>query len=91
MFTCAVYRAVLSELVTSLATGAFIEAMKRFIARKERPRIIYSDNGTNFVGLESALSTLDWVAIKKFSTVHQNHVEISILPQLHGWEDGRKG
>lgn len=43
LFTCAVYRAVHLELVTSLSTTAFLEAFRRFVARRGRPHIMYSD------------------------------------------------
>ncbi|GBM93331.1 hypothetical protein AVEN_217333-1 [Araneus ventricosus] len=49
LFTCAVYRAVHIELVTSLSTDSFILALRRFISRRGRPATIYSDNGTNLV------------------------------------------
>ncbi|XP_072401723.1 uncharacterized protein [Diabrotica undecimpunctata] len=45
LFTCGVYRAVYLELVTSLSTNAFIQSFRRFVARRGRPRIVYSDNG----------------------------------------------
>ncbi|XP_035232353.1 uncharacterized protein LOC118204140, partial [Stegodyphus dumicola] len=50
LFTCAVYRCVHLELVTSVSTECFIQAFRRFIARRGRPSTVYSDNGTNFVG-----------------------------------------
>ncbi|UYV77617.1 hypothetical protein LAZ67_15001739 [Cordylochernes scorpioides] len=50
IFTCAVYRGVHLELVTSLSMEAFLQAFRRFIARRGRPLIVYSDNGTNFKG-----------------------------------------
>ncbi|KAF2889421.1 hypothetical protein ILUMI_16752, partial [Ignelater luminosus] len=43
LFTCAVYRAVHLELVTSLSADAFLEVLRRSIARRGRPTIIYSD------------------------------------------------
>lgn len=64
LFTCAIYRAVHLDLVYSLSISAFMLALRRFIARRGRPEIIYSDNGTNFVGLDNAFSRLDWDAIK---------------------------
>ncbi|GFX89471.1 integrase catalytic domain-containing protein [Trichonephila clavipes] len=50
LFTCAVYRALHLELVNALSSDAFLLALRRFIARRGRPRIIYCDNGTNFRG-----------------------------------------
>ena len=53
LFTCAIYRAVHLELLSSLSTVCFLESFRRFIARKGRPSIMFTDNGTNFVGAES--------------------------------------
>ncbi|GBM38309.1 hypothetical protein AVEN_140348-1 [Araneus ventricosus] len=60
LFTCAVYRAVHIELVTSLSTDSFILALRRFISRRGRPATIYSDNGTNLVGTSNELKSVDW-------------------------------
>ncbi|XP_072392091.1 uncharacterized protein [Diabrotica undecimpunctata] len=56
------------ELVTSLSTNAFTQAFRRFVARRGRPRIVYSDNGTNFTGFENALKQLDWNTIAEYSS-----------------------
>jgi hypothetical protein len=50
IFICFVIKAVHIELVTSLTTDAFLAALRRFIARRGKPKTIYSDNGTNFQG-----------------------------------------
>lgn len=68
LFTCAVYRAVHLELVTSLSTAAFLDALDNFIGRRNRPSVIYSDNGTNFVGANSAFEKLNWDIIAKTSS-----------------------
>ena len=52
LFTCSLTRAVHIELMPYLTTKVFITALKRFIARRGRPRKIYSDNATTFVGAE---------------------------------------
>ena len=49
IFSCSLSRAVHLELVPSLKTGAFLPCLKRLIARRGRPRVIYSDNGSTFV------------------------------------------
>ncbi|CAG7719526.1 unnamed protein product [Allacma fusca] len=64
LFTCAVYRALHLEMVTSLSTEAFLLSLRRFVARRGRPGTIYSDNGTNFVGAENVFSRLDWEKIE---------------------------
>jgi len=51
-------KAVHIEVVTSLTTEAFLAALRRFIARRGKPRTIYSDNGTNFQGAANELNEI---------------------------------
>ena len=51
-------KAVHLELVTDLTTEAFIAALRRFIARRGHPSLIWSDHGTNFVGANRELKEL---------------------------------
>lgn len=55
MFTCLAIRAVHIEVAPSLDTDAFINALRRFMARRGQVQEIRSDNGTNFVGGEREL------------------------------------
>jgi hypothetical protein len=55
IFVCFVTKAVHIEVVTSLTTDAFLAALRRFIARRGKPKTIYSDNGTNFQGAANQL------------------------------------
>jgi hypothetical protein len=48
MFACSLTRAIHLELVTSLETEEFIACLKRFIARRGRPKVVYADNGATF-------------------------------------------
>ena len=67
-------RAVHLEIAHSLDTQAFINALRRFIARRGTPEEIRSDNGTNFVGGNKELvdSIKEWnhVQIKEFLLQH---------------------
>ncbi|XP_072403248.1 uncharacterized protein [Diabrotica undecimpunctata] len=64
IFVCMVTRAVHIELVSGLSTEAFILTLKRFISRRGNPKIIYSDNASNFFGAKNQL--------KEFSTFLKN-------------------
>ena len=66
LFTCAVYRAVHLELVTSLSSERFLMALRRFMDRRGRPATIYSDNGTNFAGLVNELRNVDWDKVSQY-------------------------
>ena len=55
LFTCLVTRGVHLEVAHSLSTDSFIMCLPRFIARRGKPAVIYSDNGTNFAGANREL------------------------------------
>uniref|UniRef100_A0A1Y1MC07 Uncharacterized protein n=1 Tax=Photinus pyralis TaxID=7054 RepID=A0A1Y1MC07_PHOPY len=68
LFTCAIYRAVHLDLVTSLSTAVFLQVFRRFVARRGRPRVVYTDNGTNFRGAENIFADLDWDEVTRYGT-----------------------
>ena len=51
-------KAVHLELVSDLTSDAFIACFRRFIARRGKPSLIWSDHGTNFVGADRELQEL---------------------------------
>ena len=55
VFTCMTTRAVHLELVTDMTTDCFVNALRRFVARRKGVSHLYSDNGSNFVGAERVL------------------------------------
>ncbi|XP_006811382.1 uncharacterized protein LOC102802836 [Saccoglossus kowalevskii] len=55
IFTCLAIRAVHIEKADSLDTSSYINALRRFIARRGPVREMLSDNGTNFVGANREL------------------------------------
>ena len=70
IFTCLSSRAVHLEVVQNMVTDSFIQALRRFIARRGNIRLIRCDNGTNFVGakseLQRSLSEMDEHKISHF-------------------------
>ena len=77
LFTCLVTRAVHLEVAHSLETDSFIMALRRMMARRGKPRNIYSDNGTNFIGAERELKEcLDRMEQAKISdTLSQDGIQ----------------
>lgn len=55
IFVCFATKAIHIELVNDLTSDSFIAALKRFISRRGKPVIIFSDNGTNFIGAHRKL------------------------------------
>ena len=58
LFTCFHTRAVHLEVAQSLSTDDFLKAFSRFISKRSRPGIMFSDQETNFVGSERELPSL---------------------------------
>ena len=52
LFSCSLTRAVHIELLPSQETDEFIKALKRFVSRRARPEVLYSDNAKSFVSAE---------------------------------------
>ena len=58
LFVCLSIKAVHLEPVSDLTSDAFIAALRRFIARRGKPRLIMSNHGTNFVGANRELQEM---------------------------------
>ena len=62
-------KAVHLELVSDLTSDAFIACLRRFIARRGKPSLIWSDHGTNFVGADRELKELiEFLELQKTNT-----------------------
>ena len=86
LFTRAVFRAVHLELITSLSTASFLMTFRRFIARRGRPSVVYSDNGSNFVGMDNALKKLNIIKIANVLALKQ--IEWILNPPSSPWWGG---
>lgn len=58
LYSCCLTRGVFLEVLFSLETDEFIKSLKRFIARRGRPSLVYSDNGSTFVAASKWLKTV---------------------------------
>ena len=74
LFTCLTTRAVHLELVASLSTDSAIMALRRMAARRGWPRVMYSDNATNFRGADVELRAAytEWMpALREVGLQHR--------------------
>ena len=78
------------ELAGDLSTDSFILALKRFIARRGQPKVMHSDNGSNFRGAEKELgdlsSKIDFDKVSK--TLTNYNMNWKFLPPLSPWMRG---
>ncbi|XP_055523117.1 uncharacterized protein LOC129717280 [Wyeomyia smithii] len=58
VFVCFTTKATHLELVTDLSTARFIQALRRFTARRGKCATLWSDNGTNFIGARNQMKEL---------------------------------
>ncbi|XP_026666969.1 uncharacterized protein LOC113463933 [Ceratina calcarata] len=82
LFTCLTTRAVFIELAHSLSTDSAIMAFRRFTSRRGTPVCVYSDNGTNFKGmdkeLQQALKDINRSEIDSFAV--ENNIDWKFNP-----------
>lgn len=101
LFICFSTKAMHLEVVTDLTSENFIAALRRFVARRGKPSSIYSDNGTNFVGANAALSefnkfvTSDKISSHISNTLSNEGISWSFIPPKSPhfgglWEAGVK-
>lgn len=73
LFICLTTKAVHIEIASDLSTETFLDAFKRFLARRGPVSIMYSDNGTNFIGAKRQLDELyDLLSANETSAAFQN-------------------
>lgn len=77
IFTCMATRAIHLEAVESLDTSAFLQAFFRFADRRGKPSHMFSDNGTNFIAGNKALSDgiRNWNQHQINKTLAQNQIQ----------------
>ena len=90
IFTCLRYRAVHIELAQDLTSDSFINAVLHFVSRRGPPRIIYSDNGTNFRGaeLDVVKALKNWNQKEIQSKLNQRGIDWKFNPPLASHQGG---
>ena len=78
LFSCLTSRAIHIEIVPSLETETFINALRRFMARRGEVKTIRCDNATNFHGSEKELR-------KSMDELDQNAINSCLLPKNIKW------
>ncbi|GFV19001.1 integrase catalytic domain-containing protein [Trichonephila clavipes] len=86
LLICVIYRAIHLELLTSVSTESFLLGLRRFIARRGRPSVIYSYNGTNFKG---AYRLYQKVNLEKMKNIEDlNPISWKFIPPQVPWWGG---
>ncbi|XP_060808849.1 uncharacterized protein LOC132903787 [Amyelois transitella] len=75
LYTCLTVRAIHLEVVHDLTTSSVIMSLRRLIARRGCPSLIYSDNATTFRGadreLKQAVRAIDNEELIRFGSIRQ--------------------
>ncbi|XP_077867856.1 uncharacterized protein LOC144357604, partial [Saccoglossus kowalevskii] len=87
LFTCRVSRAVHLELVRDLSTESFLQALRRFAARRSTPTLIVSDNASTFVSTANELQKIstDTMVLQYLS---ENRITWRFTPKRSPWCGG---
>lgn len=89
LFVCLSTKAVHLGLVSDLSKDAFLNALKRFLARRGPIATLWSDNGTNFIGAKNYLSEVYQMLSSPNVTdaLHtelvSNKIEWKMIPPVH--------
>ncbi|GFX05258.1 integrase catalytic domain-containing protein [Trichonephila clavipes] len=82
IFICFSTKATHLEVVSDLTTEAFLACLQRFIARRSKPFVIWSDNATNFKGARNILN--EWNEICKSNRIQlfsaEEGIEWNFIP-----------
>ena len=70
-------KAVHLELVSDLTSVCFISALRRFIARRGKPKLLWSDHGSNIVGAKSDLKELVKFLNTQMAQKEMNFVQLN--------------
>ncbi|XP_075157744.1 uncharacterized protein LOC142231011 [Haematobia irritans] len=86
IFVCFTTKATHLELVPDLSTSSFLLSLKRFVSIRGKPKTIWSDNATNFVGAKNELADLrqlffdQWQMERIYTQCLEGEIEWKFIP-----------
>lgn len=87
IFVSLTVKAVHLEVVSDLSSDAFIATLRMFIVRRGIPSLIWSDNGTNFIGASREIKDLFQLLAKQDTQaavvdfLSHYHISWKFIPQ----------
>ena len=87
LFTCASTRAIHLEVVTDLTEVTFLQAFRRFAARRSLPRLVLSDNASTYTSAAKELSELFQSDTLKTTLMHRGSTW-RFIPKRAPWYGG---
>ncbi|XP_069164574.1 uncharacterized protein [Procambarus clarkii] len=87
LFTCATTRRVHLEVTSDMSAEAFLQAFRRFAARRSCPKLMISHNGSNFVAGEACLQEI-WKHPEVHSLLKQRQCYWKFIPPRAPWHGG---
>ena len=87
LFTCGLSRAVYLEAVWDLSVDTFMQAFRRFAARKSLPRLLLSDNVSTYVSAAKELEQL-FSSDKLEESLRTKGVQWKFIPKRAPWYGG---
>ncbi len=91
LFSCFVTRAVHLEVVSDLTTEQFLNALRRFIARRGKPETLLSDNATQFKLADKTIQEAWTTAIRSeeiMSYCANHQIKWRFITELSPWKGG---
>ena len=90
IFNCMHSRAIHLDVTTEYDTEAFLQVMRRFIAIRDSPIVIWSDVGSQLNAaskeLKEAISNLNQEELKEFGSSHE--IDWKFIPPDAPWQNG---
>ena len=86
LFTCAVTRAIHLEIVPDMSAWTFLQAFRRFAARRSFPSHMISDNATTFLAAAEEIRSLCNDGVHAYLS-HRN-IEWQFIPKRAPWFGG---